>query len=461
MMKILTKWFKSIKLAAALMFILSMLSLIGIFLPQIPHEFSTSPEGYAWWLENMAAVRFGDFAQILGFWGFFNIFHSIWFLGTVILLLINISVCSLNRFNSLKSSFAKIEVKNVPSFYKDSKFYRNMKSKSSMDSTCSLLCDVLKRRHFKLTEVKSENNIYIAGDKNRYSVFGTYAIHLSLFIFILGILLGGFLGFENNNFVVTEGNKVDVGYGTNLSLSLDSFVDEYWVDGTPKDYRSEVILFENGKEVKKGLIRVNHPLRYKGIRFYQSFFGPAVKLKIEDSERSIIFNDNVVLSRLSLDDSVKRPEGDFKLKDVYIVNVIGNTLNGMDPSIDKNEIGIELYDDNMTLIEREKIGKFAPQKIGNLTFTLMDKLQYSGFIVSKDPGNIFIWIGSLLFLIGIVIVFYFPNRQIWVALDSSSENITTILIKMNSVKKFTLENNLESLVSELGNNLDLIKEETN
>ncbi len=460
MIKILTKWFKSIKLAAVLMFILSILCLIGIFLPQIPHEFSASTDGSTWWVENVAHGRFGDFAQILGFWGFFNVFRSIWFLGTVVLLLINISVCSLSRFNSLKSSFAKVKVKTDLDFYKNSKFCLNHKSKSSIESTYSTVSKILNKHHYNLIEAKDGNNIFISGEKNRYSVFGTYAIHLSLFVFILGILLGSFFGFQKEDFVVIESNKAEVGYGTNLSLSLISFVDEYWEDGTPKDYRSEAVLYENGKEVKKGWIRVNHPLSYKGVRFYQSFFGPAVKLKIEDSDGGIIFNDNVVLSRVSLEDSVQRPEGDFKLKEEYIVNVIGNTLDGVDTSIAEDEIGIELYDSNMVLVERKKLGDNVPQKLGNLTFTLMDKLQYSGFIVSKDPGNIFIWMGSLLFLIGIVIVFYFPNCQIWVALDSSPKNSTIILMKMNSVKKFTLENELESFVSELENNLDLIKEVT-
>ncbi len=456
MIKLLNKWFKSIKLAAVLILILSILSLIGIFLPQIPHEFSVSPDGYAWWLENVARAEFGVYTPILGFWGFFNIFNSIWFLGTVILLLINISVCSLGRFNLLKSSSAKVKVIKDLNFYKDSKFSSNLKSKSSMESTYSLLSKILNKRHYILTEVKDGNNIFIAGDKNRYSAFGTYAIHLSLFVFILGILLGTFFGFRNNTFVVTENNMVEVGYNTNLSLNLKSFADEYWEDGTPKDYRSEVVLYENGKEVEKGLIRVNHPLRYKGVRFYQSFFGPAVKLKIEDLNNSIVFNDNVVLSRLSSNYSVQRPEGDFKLtNEGYIVNVIGNAMNGIDPSINKDEIGIELYGNDMALIERKIIDKDMPLKIGNLTFTLEDKLQYSGFIVSNDPGVTFIWIGSVLFLFGLVIVFYFPNRQIWVVLDSSPKNSTIILIKLNSVKKFALENELSIIVAELENNLEL------
>ena len=68
----------------------------------------------------------------------------------------------------------------------------------------------------------------------------------------------------------------DIGYGTGLRLELKSFTDEYWNDGTPKDYRSEINLLVNDQYVINGTVRVNHPLVYKGMRIHQSFFGPAV-----------------------------------------------------------------------------------------------------------------------------------------------------------------------------------------
>ncbi|MBI4234031.1 MAG: cytochrome c biogenesis protein ResB, partial [Chloroflexi bacterium] len=70
--------------------------------------------------------------------------------------------------------------------------------------------------------------------------------------------------------------------GTNLSLKLESIVDEYWPEGPPKDYRSQVVLYENGQEVQQGVLRVNHPMSYKGVRFYQSFFGQAVVTEVRD-----------------------------------------------------------------------------------------------------------------------------------------------------------------------------------
>ncbi len=158
----------------------------------------------------------------------------------------------------------------------------------STDTTLPLT-RLLRNKRYKVKTAIVRGNTYLSGDKYRFSALGTYLIHFSLVLLIAGFLLGSYLGFRNPSFVVAEGNIQDVGYNTSLSLRLDSFSDEYWPDGTPKDYRSEVTIYENGLEVKQGTVRVNHPMTYNGIRFFQSFFGPAASLRISDSFDKVIY----------------------------------------------------------------------------------------------------------------------------------------------------------------------------
>ena len=40
-----------------------------------------------------------------------------------------------------------------------------------------------------------------------------------------------------------------------------------------KEYTSHLTILENGKEVLKETVQVNHPLHYKGLAFYQSNYG--------------------------------------------------------------------------------------------------------------------------------------------------------------------------------------------
>ena len=86
---------------------------------------------------------------------------------------------------------------------------------------------------------------------------------------MLAYIIGSAFGFRDTYFIVNEGHTREVGYNTNLSLNLISFTDEYYPDGTPSDFRSEVVLYQGDQEVTRATIRVNHPLVYEGIRFYQ------------------------------------------------------------------------------------------------------------------------------------------------------------------------------------------------
>ena len=98
MLNKMTAFFKSVKLSVVLILVLSGLGLIGIIFPQIPSSLSDYSDGYTWWINNIAYEQFGIYANAIGFLGFFDIFHSIWFFGTVLLLMLNILFCSISRY---------------------------------------------------------------------------------------------------------------------------------------------------------------------------------------------------------------------------------------------------------------------------------------------------------------------------------------------------------------------------
>jgi cytochrome c biogenesis protein len=54
-------------------------------------------------------------------------------------------------------------------------------------------------------------------------------------------------GFQDESLIVVEGAAANIGHGTGLSVYLLSFIDEYWEDGTPKDYRSSVGLYKTAQ----------------------------------------------------------------------------------------------------------------------------------------------------------------------------------------------------------------------
>jgi cytochrome c biogenesis protein len=452
----LIQTFKSIKFAVFLILILSTLSLLGTLISQVPAELAADPSGYSWWLENVAYSKFGSWTFILKTLGFFNIFHSFLFLAAGVLLMLNIIVCTAGRISKLRSNLSMIKTVKNKDFYTHGDYISELIGSSSKFKSFGLsLIAILKRYHYRIKHDKGDGSLYLAADKNRFSLFGTYAIHLSLLFFVLGFILGSYIGFRNTAFIIAEDNIRDIGYGTGLSLGLESFTDEYWSDGTPRDYRSEVVLFENGEEVKHGIIRVNHPLMYKGIRFHQMFFGPAVKILVMDSEESVLFDENVALPSTRISRPLQRPEGSFKLTGTdYAIVIVGSALNGSDPLIGRDEIGIEIYKNNEVPIAWGVLQLGIPQKIAEFEFTFQELKKYSGLQVSREPGVSLIWAGSFLFLTGLVMVFYFPQRRIWIAVYKAPSSKSQILIKLSSTKGFSAETEFLKIINKIKTELD-------
>ena len=310
---------------------------------------------------------------------------------------------------------------------------------------------LLKARGYRVRSKIEENNAYIAADKNRFFRLGTYLSHLSLIIFVFAFIAGGHFGFRDPNFEVPVGNTAEVGHNTGLELKLISFVDQYYDNGMPKDYRSQVVLFQNGQMVKQATIRVNHPLTYDGIRFYQAYFGPTAKLQVRQAE-TVIFDGNVILDSTSTGGGLLRYIGQFDLQQNGLkVRLISSAVNGSDSMIPTGQVGLEVLQNNqqigLTLIQPND-----PQTIGNLEFTYLGASQFSGFQVTKDPTNSLIWIASILFIIGISAVLYFPYRHIWLLVQGSNQKKSALYIRSLPSRGFS-QSEMSAFVNQIKEHL--------
>jgi cytochrome c biogenesis protein len=51
--------------------------------------------------------------------------------------------------------------------------------------------------------------------------------------------------------------------------------------------------------------------------------------------------------------------------------------------------------------------------MGGVDVTFARERQFTGLIVSRDPGAIFVFGGAMLLVTGLFLVFFFPSRRIW------------------------------------------------
>ncbi|MFC2007040.1 cytochrome c biogenesis protein ResB [Chloroflexota bacterium] len=442
--------FSSMRLAVILMLIIATLSLLGALLIQVPANIAEDTNLYSQWVGAVAGNKVGSWAPLLSTLGLFDIFHSPWFVIAGTLLMLNILVCSINRWSGISASLRGGAVRRNYAFYNGGDSCTELSTgRLPAEEVASITKKVMKTRGFRTRSTSDETGVYLAADKNRFFRLGTYASHASLILFVLAFIIGHNFGFTDTQFTVAEGRIRAVGYDTDLSLQLTSFVDEYYENNRPKDYRSDVILYENGAAVKQATIQVNHPLSYKGVRFYQSYFGPAVRLRIEDGAGQELFNDGIALDRSLPVQGYQHYEGLFDLSEAGLtIRVIKSGRGVASPMIPTGRVAVDIRMGNEQ-IDLKLLEPGVPRTVSGLEFTYLDESQFSGFRVSKDPTNILIWIASSLFIIGICAVLYFPYRQVWILAERSNRENGRLLIRMAGSRRMNTAPELETLKTKL------------
>lgn len=442
--------FSSMRLAVILMLVIAGLSLLGALLIQVPWEMARDPQLYSYWIDTVARSKVGAWAPVLFAVGLFDVFHSYWFIVTGTLLMLNILVCSVNRWRGISLKLRVGVVKQKESFYATGNSCTELATVPvSVAEAAKISEKVLRLQGYRTSAEIDKNNVYIAADKNRYYQLGTYFSHLSLILFVLSFIAGSYFGFRDSSFTVPVGSTREIGYNTGLSLQLSSFVDEYYDNGRPKDYRSQVVLYENNQAVEQALIRVNHPLVYKGIRFYQAYFGPAVKILVRDGSGRDVYSENVPLDSSFNVQGYQYFEGFFDLDEVDLsVRLISPTVSAYDPMIPAGQLAVDVKQGNEQIALR-LIEPGTPRTVGGLEFTFLEESKYSGFQVRRDPTNMLIWIASVMFIIGICTVLYFPYRQVWILSQPLGQGNSRLLIRTLSPRSYRSTSDLNTLANQI------------
>jgi cytochrome c biogenesis protein len=407
--------FSSVRLAVILILIITALSLLGALLIQVPRGAAADPQYYTYWLETIARPKLGGWASFFSSLGLFDVFRSPWFVIVGSMLMLNIFVCTINRWSGIKASIKGMAIPRNENFYTSGSTTDELPDINlTPDIAAELSQRRLHMRGYRTRVETGDGSIYISADKNRYYRLGTFFSHFSLILFVLAFITGNYYGFNDTSFTVSEGTGRDIGHNTGLILYLDTFTAEYYESGMPKDYRSDVILYEDGIVVEDTTIQVNHPLVYKGVKIYQSYFGPAVAVQVQDDAGQILYDDNVALNSSFVVEGVLYYEGYFYLSQTgYTVRLIVPTGNNDMSMIPVGQIAVDLRSgDEQVDLKLVELG--TPRIIGGMDFIYNGNLEYSGFQIKKDPTNLIIWISSILFILGICAVFYFPYRQAWI-----------------------------------------------
>ena len=111
---------------------------------------------------------------------------------------------------------------------------------------------------------------------------GLLLLHAGIILILAGGTVYAYCG-QSEQISITTGDTVDISEILKtkkpFSILLNNFKIEFNDNGSPSQYYSNVTILEDGQNKATESINVNHPLKYNGIKAYQQSFGYMVKAK--------------------------------------------------------------------------------------------------------------------------------------------------------------------------------------
>ena len=413
-------WLSSLKLTLVLFFALAAASVIGTLLPQ---EISL-PE----LKEHFSPAT----ASLINFLAFNDLYHSTWFRILLLLLCTNLVACTVDRFPKTIRLLRRFETPFDSQKLSKFGLSSSIVTALPIERTQSIVESALSETFGRMNRIESERvggpgPVCAVSETGRWSRLMVYMVHLSVLVVLVGAFAGSYLGFKgsmnliegetSDKVMLTEGDSV-----TELPFALrcDKFEVSFYDTGAPKEFKSDLSVIQNGREVLKRSIIVNDPLTYEGITFYQASYGTSLK------QAEIELTDP---------DSGKKIAMTLPFRQPVTIPDTNDQLMIADYQEDLMRVGqaIELVygkqgrqsSAQWILIDRPYHGNRIENYL--VRVTRIDKARFTGLQVKKDPGIWLVWAGFTLMTLAIGLTFYSSHRKLWVCIEPDKKGNKTIV----------------------------------
>jgi cytochrome c biogenesis protein ResB len=271
----------SAQFAVALIGFLAFVGLLSVLLPQVPEAIRDNPSAVDAWLESERG-DFGVFTDALYRVGLFTVIDAWWFLTGLGLLAVSVVVYTLDRSLATWRNVTRPQERLPDSFFDRA---ANRIVFAPPAEGAARLADVLRRRRFRVHAFASEGATYLFADRFAWAQLGGFASHAAVVVLLAGGLVSHFGGFTQD-LLIAEGTTSPVfavSHPEQMLVQLDDTIARFDAEGSPTDYRSELVIYQGGREVARGTATVNDPFSYNGYRFHQAgYLGDGAALRVRD-----------------------------------------------------------------------------------------------------------------------------------------------------------------------------------
>jgi cytochrome c biogenesis protein len=421
----------SLRLAITLFITIAIVATIGTVIPQ-----GEPGERYV--------GQYGEFtARWLRATGMTDLYHAWWFAGLLVLLCVNSLACFFKRFPAIWRSIRQDRTGVTPQFISSLEHHLCLDAAAEKEPLACKIATMLAGKGYRVLATRGPGEVALFASKGVMGRIGAHVAHLSVPVILLGGLIGVVFGFKDFG-AGMEGETYYIAQG-DFHLRVDRFWMDYYDTGAVKSYNSTLTVIDHDREVLTKTIRVNDPLEYKGIRFYQSSYGDAwdrvekVRVLVSDRETGAMLRDvllewrkETVLGDLGLTMAATEFVADFGF-DPHKKRVFSKSIEHHNPAV------------KVTIAEGGRI-RAAPwllYEFPDLVQVQGSKYQYelvgylprkfTGLQIAKDPGAGLVWTGSTMLVVGLTLSAFIYHRRIWVKL-LDGEHSTTVYMGGSSHK---------------------------
>ena len=243
-----------------------------------------------------------------------------------------------------------------------------------------------------------------------------YVVHLSVLLILLGALVGSIFGFKgfmqilegesSSQVMLTSGrHQVTLPF----AVRCDDFDVSFYDTGAPREYRSDLTILRNGDAAHSQTIRVNDPMTFEGITFYQSSYGSTLKLaEVEFQDKSAGISERLTMN---FRQTATIPGTQDRVQVVQYQPDFSRFGPAVGVVLQKH--GQPESTGSWILVN---MPEFHGNRIQNYQVKVIrvESSQYTGLQVKKDPGVWMVYAGFTAMLIGIGLAYHMSQRKVWV-----------------------------------------------
>jgi cytochrome c biogenesis protein len=423
--------FTSVNFAVLQIIVLALFAVVGMTIRQLPGFAFRSTGDYAAAMADIHARYDAVFGVavvgLLERLQFFHVFTSTWFTIGMLVLIVSIVVCTIDRTPRLWRTSAEIRVVQ-PEAYFDPRLPDRVRiagGGAALDAAS--VRSILRRHRFAVREAEVDGVRFLYGDRHRWTKLATLISHLGLILFLVAGAVTSRFG-DEQGLVVAEGDTLTVqpiGTPGLLLVQNNGFeAPGLFETGMAADFVTDLSVYRDGELLARKSIRVNDPLAAGGYTFHQNGFGPAPVLRIRDLEGGILWLGPSPMT----DQAGGLPFGTLAVpgREIGLQLLLDRTAEGVGTLLLLPYVVVGTNPDGTPQIETGfpltvTAGATATFEALGFDVTIEGFSEYTLLIAKKDPGQGIVWFAFASLIVGLAITFYLPRRRVWARLDARGE----------------------------------------